>query len=123
VVGSARFHESGVLDRPAAGRRAADPDALPPEGEEYLNVGLVQVAEAPKRLVFTITLLNPDGSRRLENLTTVDLSDRGAATEVTVQVQVLHAAANARENLAGMWDGWSESLERLAQTAENEARE
>lgn len=93
-----------------------------PEGEEYLNVGMVQVAEAPKRLVFTITLLNPDGSRRLENLTTVDLCDRGAATEVTVQVQVLHAVPDARENLAGMRDGWSESLERLAQTAEKETR-
>jgi uncharacterized protein YndB with AHSA1/START domain len=87
-----------------------------PEGEEYLNVGVVQVAEAPKRLVFTITLLNADGSRRLENLTTVDLSDRGGATEVTVRVRVLHATPDARENLAGMQDGWSESLERLART-------
>jgi uncharacterized protein YndB with AHSA1/START domain len=67
--------------------------------------------------VFTITLLNADGSRRLENLTTVDLSDRGGASEVTVRVQVLHATPDARENLAGMRDGWSESLERLAQTA------
>lgn len=93
-----------------------------PEGEEYLTVGMVQVAEAPKRLVFTITLLNPDGSRRLENLTTVDLSDRGGATEVTVRVQVLHATPDARENLAGMRDGWSESLERLAQTTEKGGR-
>ena len=93
-----------------------------PEGEEYLNVGMVQVAEPPKRLVFTITLLNPDGSRRLENLTTVDLSDRGGATAVTVRVQVLHATPDARENLAGMRDGWSESLERLAQTTEKGGR-
>ncbi len=92
-----------------------------PEGDEYLNVGIVQIAEAPKRLVFTITLLNPDGSRRLENLTRVDLSDRGAATEVTVQVQVLHAAPDARENVAGMRDGWSESLQKLANAADEGA--
>jgi len=94
-----------------------------PGGEEYLNVGTIQVAEAPKRLMFTIALLNPDGSRRLENLTTVDLADRGAATEVTVRVQVLRAAPEARENLAGMRDGWAESLERLATTAKKGVNE
>jgi uncharacterized protein YndB with AHSA1/START domain len=92
-----------------------------PDGEEYLNVGTVQVAEAPTRLMFTIALLNPDGSRRLENLTTVDLTDRGTATEVIVQVQVRHATPDARENLAGMRDGWSESLEKLAHAAEKGA--
>ena len=92
-----------------------------PEGEEYLNVGTVQVAEAPKRLVFTIALLNPDGSRRLENLTTVDLADRGATTKVTVHVQVLHATPEARENLAGMRIGWSESLGKLARIQEERA--
>jgi uncharacterized protein YndB with AHSA1/START domain len=86
-----------------------------PDGEEYLNVGTVQVAAAPERLVFTIALLNPDGSRRLENLTTVDLAERGAQTEVTVRVRVLHATGEARENLAGMSDGWSDSLQRLAE--------
>lgn len=117
VVGSARLQESGVLDRPAGGRRATDPDALP-DGAEYVNVGTVQEAEAPKRLVFTIALLNRDGSRRLQNLTTVDLADRGEATEVTVQVRVLHATPDARDNLAGMRDGWSESLQKLSNAAE-----
>jgi uncharacterized protein YndB with AHSA1/START domain len=93
-----------------------------PDGEEYLNVGTIQETEAPKRLVFTIALLNRDGSHRLQNLTTVDLADRDGATEVTVRVQVLHATPDARENLAGMRDGWSESLEKLAQTAEKGGR-
>jgi len=90
------------------------------DGQEYLNVGIVQVAEPPERLVFTIALLNPDGSRQLENLTTVDLIERGAATEVTVRVQVLRATTDAGENLAGMGDGWSESLARLAGMATSE---
>lgn len=89
-----------------------------PDGAEYVNVGTVQEAEAPKRLVFTIALLNRDGSRRLQNLTTVDLADRGEATEVTVQVRVLHATPDARDNLAGMRDGWSESLQKLSNAAE-----
>lgn len=86
-----------------------------PDGEEFLNVGRIEVAEPPQRLVFTIALLDGDGGRRLENLTTVELADLGAATAVTVRVRVLHATPDARDNLAGMRDGWSESLTRLAQ--------
>jgi uncharacterized protein YndB with AHSA1/START domain len=85
-----------------------------PDDEEYLNVGIVRVADEPRLLVFSIALVNTDSTVRLENLTTVELEDRGAATEVTVRVQVLRATPDARENLAGMRDGWSESLDRLA---------
>jgi uncharacterized protein YndB with AHSA1/START domain len=84
------------------------------EGEEFLNVGTVKVADEPRSLVFSIALMNPDGSVRLENLTTVELEDRDLATEVTVRVKVLRATPEASENLAGMRDGWSESLHRLA---------
>jgi uncharacterized protein YndB with AHSA1/START domain len=85
-----------------------------PDGEEFLNVGTVMVADEPAKLVFSIALMNPDGSVRLENLTTVELEDRGAVTEVRVRVQVLRATPEAYENLVGMRDGWSESLDRLA---------
>src|ERR1700685_2648670 len=40
------------------------------EGEEFLNVGTVKVADEPRSLVFSIALINHDGSVRLENLTT-----------------------------------------------------
>ena len=85
-----------------------------PGHEEYLNVGTVRVADEPRLLIFSIALVNADGTVRLENLTTVELEERGAATDVTVRVQVLRATPHARENLAGMRDGWSESLDRLA---------
>ncbi|HEY2059644.1 MAG TPA: SRPBCC domain-containing protein [Amycolatopsis sp.] len=85
-----------------------------PEGGEYLNVGAVQVLDPPARLVFTVALLNPDGSRRLENRVTADFADRGGETEVTVRVEVLHATPEAREDLAGMSDGWNGSLHRLS---------
>jgi uncharacterized protein YndB with AHSA1/START domain len=85
-----------------------------PGGEEYLNIGVVRVADEPQLLVFSIGLMNADGSVRLENLTTVELEDRGAATKVTVRVQVLHATPDAHDNLSGMRSGWSESLDRLA---------
>jgi uncharacterized protein YndB with AHSA1/START domain len=91
-----------------------------PDGEQYLNVGIVQAVDPPTRLVFTIALVNSDGSRRLENLTTVDLTENDEGTEVAVHVKVLYAAPEADQNLAGMEDGWNESLEELAQTAVGE---
>jgi uncharacterized protein YndB with AHSA1/START domain len=84
------------------------------DGEEYLNVGTVKVADEPQLLIFSIALMNSDGGVRLENLTTVELEDCGLTTEVTVRVRVLRATPDASENLAGMRDGWSESLDRLA---------
>jgi uncharacterized protein YndB with AHSA1/START domain len=84
------------------------------EGAEFLNVGTVKVADEPQLLVFSIALVNPNDSVRLENLTTVELGDCGLATEVTVRVRVLRTTPEASENLAGMGDGWSESLDRLA---------
>ncbi len=84
-----------------------------PDDEEFLNVGTVRVVDEPRLLVFSIALVNTDGTIRLENLTSVELEDRGAATEVTVRVRVLRATPDARENLAGMRNGWSESLDRL----------
>ena len=85
-----------------------------PDDEEYLNVGTVRIADEPRLLVFSIALVDTDGTVRLENLTTVELEGRGLATEVTVRVQVLRATPAASENRAGMRDGWSESLDRLA---------
>lgn len=88
------------------------------DGEEFLNAGTVRVVDEPRLLVFSIALLNADGSVRLENLTRVELEDRGmATTEVTVRVQVLRATPGAHKNLAGMRGGWSESLDRLADLA------
>jgi uncharacterized protein YndB with AHSA1/START domain len=77
-------------------------------------VGTVKVADEPQLLIFSIALVNPDDSVRLENLTTVELEDCGLATEVTVRVRVLRTTPEASKNLAGMRDGWSESLDRLA---------
>jgi uncharacterized protein YndB with AHSA1/START domain len=91
-----------------------------PQGEEYLNVGTIQSIDPPRMLVFTVALLNPDGSRRLENLTMVELIEKDEATEVIVQVQVLYATLEATQNIAGMRDGWSESLDKLAHTSDEE---
>jgi uncharacterized protein YndB with AHSA1/START domain len=86
-----------------------------PDGSIYVATGVVQEIVAPERLVFTIAVLDGNGSIRLENLTTVTFADRAGKTEPTLNVRVLQATAAAAANLAGMQVGWSQSLERLGE--------
>jgi uncharacterized protein YndB with AHSA1/START domain len=103
--------ECAIDPRPGGGLRIL---MRSPDGDEYLNAGTVLAIDPPAQLVFTVALLNPDGSRRLENRVTADFADRGTETEVTVRVEVRHTTPEARENLAGMSDGWTASLHRLS---------
>lgn len=94
-----------------------------PDGTIHVTQGVVREIVKPERLVFTVALLEDDGSIRLENLTTVTFAEGGGAegggveharkTELTLHVRVLQATAAAAANLAGMEVGWSQSLDRL----------
>jgi uncharacterized protein YndB with AHSA1/START domain len=103
-------------------------DMQAPDGHVYRTRGEVREIIPPERLVFTIAAIDPDGSIRLENLTTVTLletidtkataanpvlANRAVRTELTLHVRVLQATAAAAINLSGMATGWSQSLERL----------
>ncbi len=103
-------------------------DMRAPDGHIYPTRGEVREIIPPERLVFTIAALDPDGSIRLENLTTITLTEtidtqataangvpanRAVRTELTLHVRVLQATAAAAVNLKGMAIGWAQSLERL----------
>lgn len=103
-------------------------DMRAPDGHVYPTRGEVLEINPPERLVFTIAALDPDGSIRLQNLTTVTLIETidtkatpatglppnsAVRTELTLHVRVLQATAEAAINLSGMATGWSQSLERL----------
>src|SRR6202035_1912760 len=80
----------------------------------YKLTGTIREIIPPERLVFTVALHEADGSIRLENLTSVSLSEHGGKTTITLHVSVIHATAAAEANLARMEAGWGQSLERLA---------
>ena len=86
-----------------------------PDGSVHVTQGEVREIVAPERFVFTIALLEDDGSIRLENLTTVTLVEHAGKTELTLQVRVRRATAAAAANLGGMRTGWGQSLERLGE--------
>ncbi len=49
-----------------------------------------------------------------EILNTVSFEEQGARTKLTIEASVLTTTDKAPRHLAGMEQGWSQSLERLA---------
>ncbi len=77
--------------------------------------GTFREIDPPRRLVFTSTAFeNDDGNMKLENLNTVTFEDVGGKTRLTVHTIVLRATPDMVRALGGMEEGWSGSLDRLA---------
>ena len=66
------------------------------------------------RLVFTTTI---GGGKVHENLNEVAFADKNGRTEMTLTVTVLRTTPEFAKSLAGMEQGWSQSLEKLAALA------
>jgi uncharacterized protein YndB with AHSA1/START domain len=101
-----------------------------PNGEEHPAKGIYREVVPPERLVFTIdhselsdqwhALVNPGRDKSkdkpaLEGISTVTFDEQDGKTTVTIRtrfesVEILEAFAKM-----GMAQGWSQSLERLAQ--------
>jgi uncharacterized protein YndB with AHSA1/START domain len=77
------------------------------------SVGEFHEVVAPERIVFTSNLEGPDGRKLIEVVNTVSLDEDGGRTRMTLHVKVLRAEPEIAAKLAGMEQGWSQSLERL----------
>jgi uncharacterized protein YndB with AHSA1/START domain len=84
-----------------------------PDGVDYVQKGVVRTIKPPAFLEFTVVLKEPDGSDRLENLTTLTLEEDGEFTRLRLNVRVLRATPAAEVNVSGMEAGWNQSLDRL----------
>ena len=91
-------------------------DMRGPDGTVYPMKGEVKEVLRPERLVFTTTPLDDKGNTLFEVLITATFSERGGKTTVSVNAHVVRIeAAVAEQMLAGMQEGWTQSLERLEQ--------
>lgn len=88
-----------------------------PDGTVYPMSGTFSVVERPERLVFTAYAEGADGTRYLESHTEVAFVAQGARTEVTIKASAKGLHPLAPQMLAGMNEGWSQSLERLGELA------
>jgi len=85
-----------------------------PDGTVYPGGGVFREVVWPQRLVFTSTLEGGEGGPFIEAVNTVTFEDAAGRTRMTLHAVVVHAASEAAGSLAGMREGWTQSLERLA---------
>jgi uncharacterized protein YndB with AHSA1/START domain len=90
-------------------------DMRAPDGTVYPMGGEVRVIDPPKKLVMlTTALFDADGVPALEGLVTANFSEANGRTKLFLEDRILKAEPEALAALAGMEQGWSESLVRLA---------
>jgi uncharacterized protein YndB with AHSA1/START domain len=68
----------------------------------------------PERLSFTNNALDVDGNVILEGFTTVTLEEVGGKTKLTLTTRASGSGSHVSAMLAGMEQGWSDSLDKLA---------
>ena len=85
-----------------------------PDGTIYPMTGVYREIVEPEKLVFVSAALDAKGDPMFELLNTIIFSDQGGKTKLTLRVQVVRVTPAAAPYLAGMEQGWSQSLDRLA---------
>ncbi len=94
-----------------------------PDGTVYPMTGRYQEIVEPERLVFTSAALDAKGSPMFEVLTTVTFAEQGGKTKQILRTRVIKSTAQAAPYLAGMEQGWAQSLERLNSYLASESKE
>lgn len=86
-----------------------------PDGVVYPMKGVFHEIVEPERLVFTDSALEDgEGNPGLVVRNTVTFTERDGKTELTLRAVVVKSTPEAAEALDGMEEGWSQSLDRLA---------
>jgi uncharacterized protein YndB with AHSA1/START domain len=86
-----------------------------PDGVVYPMTGRFVEIDRPHRLVFMTAVLDEEGKAMFEILNTVTFTVIDRGTEIALVAQVTSTTAAAPQYLEGMSQGWSQSLDRLAE--------
>ena len=91
------------------------PAGTPFSGDMPMTGEYREIVE-PERLVFVTRILPDDaGNPQLEVHHTVTFIEQAGRTTLTMQATVVTASAQADGPLSGMREGWSQSLDKLAE--------
>jgi uncharacterized protein YndB with AHSA1/START domain len=89
-------------------------DMRGPEGVVHPMTGRFVDIDRPHRLVFMTSPLDESGLPIAEVLNTVTFATIDGGTEISLVARVTQATPAAAKSIAGMSQGWSQSLDRLA---------
>jgi uncharacterized protein YndB with AHSA1/START domain len=85
-----------------------------PDGTVYPMKGVFHEVVEPERLVMTTGALEDEaGSPLLQTVTTATFAEQDGKTQLTLHIEVTRAAPGAEGALAGMEEGWNQSLDSL----------
>ncbi|MGZ3607410.1 MAG: SRPBCC family protein [Syntrophales bacterium] len=91
-------------------------DMRGPDGVVYPMKGVFHKIAEPERLVFTSSAIEDEkGNARLQMLNTVTFAEENGKTKLALHATVVKSTPEAATALAGMEEGWSQSLHRLAE--------
>jgi uncharacterized protein YndB with AHSA1/START domain len=87
-----------------------------PDGGEHPAQGVYREIVPPERLVFTNDAVDKDGNVIIAGFTTVTFADQKGKTKLTLETRGVAKVAYAANYLKGMETGWTQSMERLAES-------
>ncbi|MCW3126600.1 MAG: activator of ATPase [Bacteroidetes bacterium] len=85
-----------------------------PDGTIHLMKGLFHEVRQPERIVLTTYAMDDHDHPVLEVLNTITFTPQEDKTLIKVRAEVLNAKPEGVQFMAGMKQGWTESLDRLA---------
>ncbi|HUK29664.1 MAG TPA: SRPBCC domain-containing protein [Candidatus Acidoferrum sp.] len=95
-------------------------EMVTPDGTAHPMTGVFHEIVEPERLVFTSrAFFDKDGNPKIEVRNTVTFEDHNGKTKLTVKIVIVRAAPEVERAVAGMEQGWNQSLDRLAQLLAN----
>jgi len=84
-----------------------------PDGNEYPMKGVFREVVAPERLVFSNIAIDQDGNHLLEGETIVTFAEQAGKTTLTLKTHAVGRVPIAKQMLAGMEAGWTQSIDKL----------
>jgi uncharacterized protein YndB with AHSA1/START domain len=91
-----------------------------PDGTAHPMTGVFNEIDEPHRLVFTcFAFFDETGKPQLEVINSIIFEEAGKQTKLTVHARVMKAVPGVKDAIAGMDEGWSQSLDRLVELLDN----
>ena len=84
-----------------------------PDGNDYPMKGTFREVIEPERLVFSNIAIDNEGKHLLEGLTTVTFAEHDGKTTMTLHTYAAGRVPIAKQMLAGMQAGWTQSIDKL----------
>jgi len=93
-----------------------------PDGTEHTMKGTFREVVKPEKIVFVNNAYDSSGTQHLEGLTTVLFADEGGKTKLTLTTIATGLTDLSAMMLAGMNEGWTQTIDRLGELIQTQEK-